>query len=282
MLSRNSLYFNGEGSSSSDGGGMPAIQSSHILVIGLGGVGSHAAHMLARSGVGYLRLVDFDQVTLSSLNRHACATLQDVGSPKATVLVKHLREICPDDRKLRLDPVVRMFTGDEGRDGGMLDPPIIIGNGDNGGKKKEWDMVIDAIDDVPTKAALIAHCAKRGIRVLSCMGAGGKADPKRIHISDLRTASRDPLATAVRQKLRLLAKKEAKNELEKEGDESNKKSADSRSSSSSNNPIKNETDGNADSKNIYYDWLSCIDDDTKLAVVYSSEKVVMKLVKYHS
>jgi tRNA A37 threonylcarbamoyladenosine dehydratase len=94
-----------------------------------------------------------------------------------------------------------MYTGDREKDGTMLDPPNGV---------EQWDIIIDAIDDVPTKAALISHCAKRNIRVISCMGAGGKADPTRVHISDLRSASRDPLATTVRQKLRLLAKKEAK------------------------------------------------------------------------
>ena len=176
MLSRNSLYF----SSPSDRGspsGMARIESSSVLVVGLGGVGSHTAHMLARAGVRYLRLVDFDQVTLSSLNRHAVATLKDVGLPKATVLCNYLREICPDENRLVLHPIVKMFTGEKEKDGSMLDDPP-------GG----WDMVIDAIDDVPTKANLIAHFAKKGVRVISCMGAGGKADPTRVHISDLRSA----------------------------------------------------------------------------------------------
>ncbi len=234
MLSRNSLYFESSN-------GMPDITNSCVLVVGLGGVGSHTAHMLARSGVKYLRLVDFDQVTLSSLNRHAVATLKDVGLPKVTVLCNHLRQICPDERRLVLDPVVKMYTGDRERDGTMMDPPEGV---------KQWDMVIDAIDDVPTKANLISYCAKRDIRVISCMGAGGKADPTRVHISDLRSASRDPLATSVRQKLRLLAKKEAKLSGEKI------------------------TNGSGVSNG---GWLSCVDDDSKLAVVFSSEKVVAKL-----
>ena len=240
MLSRNALYFSNPNSdSSSELTGMARIESSSVLVVGLGGVGSHAAHMLARAGVRYLRLVDFDQVTLSSLNRHAVATLKDVGLPKATVLCDYLRQICPDENRLVLDPIIKMFTGDVEKDGTMLDDPP-------GG----WDMVIDAIDDVPTKANLIAHFAKRGVRVISCMGAGGKADPTRVHISDLRSASRDPLATSVRQKLRLMGKKDAK----KSGDKV--------------------TNGSGIANG---GWLSCIDDDSRVAVVYSSEKVVAKL-----
>ncbi|KAL7543446.1 hypothetical protein ACHAXR_012748 [Thalassiosira sp. AJA248-18] len=238
MLSRNTLYFS---SNTNNNNGMERITNASILIVGLGGVGSHTAHMLARAGVGYLRLVDFDQVTLSSLNRHAVAKLEDVGLSKAAVLCNHLRQICPDGERLVLDPVVKMYTGDREKDGAVLDPP-------DGGK--EWDVIIDAIDDVPTKANLIAHCAKRNIRVISCMGAAGKADPTRVHISDLRSASRDPLATAVRQKLRLLGKKEAK----KAG-------------------VKI-TNGSGVSNG---GWLSCIDDDSKLAVVFSSEKVVAKL-----
>ena len=217
------------------------MTDSCVLIVGLGGVGSHTAHMLARAGVKYLRLVDFDMITLSSLNRHAVATLKDVGLPKATVLCNYLRQICPDGSKLQLDPVIKMYTGDREKDGTMLDPPD---------GKEAWDFIIDAIDDVPTKANLIAYCAKRNIRVISCMGAGGKADPTRVHISDLRSASRDPLATAVRQRLRLMGKKEAK--------ESGVKI----------------TNGSGVANG---GWLSCIDDDSKLAVVYSSEKVVAKL-----
>ena len=97
MLSRNSLYFESTK-------GMEDITNSSVMIVGLGGVGSHTAHMLARAGVRYMRLVDFDQVTLSSLNRHAVAKLKDVGLSKATVLCDHLRDICPDPNRLILDP----------------------------------------------------------------------------------------------------------------------------------------------------------------------------------
>ena len=243
MLSRNTLYFSSPSTSSYSG--MDGITNANVLIVGLGGVGSHAAHMLARSGAKYLRLIDFDMVTLSSLNRHAVATLEDVGSSKAHVLCRRLRDICPDTNMLILDPIVRMYTGNEDADGDMLVPPP----SSSGGVGK-WDVVIDAIDDVPTKAALIAHFAKMNVRVLSCMGAGGKADPTRVHISDLRSASRDPLAAAVRQRLRLLGKEEARA-----------------------SGIKI-TNGSGISNG---GWLGCIDDDARLSVVYSSEKVVAGL-----
>ena len=166
---------------------MQALREARICVIGVGGVGSHAACALARSGLGCLRMVDFDQVSLSSLNRHACAGLDDVGRPKVTVLTEFLQRICPDPNYLKLEPINEMYTVDSGAC--MLDD----------GK---WTMVVDAIDDIPTKAQLIADCWKRNIRVVSCMGAGGKSDVTRLHVSDLRGAAKDPLATKLRQYLK--------------------------------------------------------------------------------
>lgn len=217
QLSRNELYFGEEG--------MKSIANSSILVVGLGGVGSHTAHMLARAGVSYMRLVDFDQVTLSSLNRHACATLEDVGIPKVECLKKFLSKVCGDC--CDIEARVQMYTGDKSKDGNLADHPT---------KGKKWDIVIDAIDDVPTKAQLVAHCVRNGIRVISCMGAGGKSDMTRLHISDIRTASRDPLATKLRQVLKRLLKKDPN--------------------------VKDDS------------YLSDVD---KVAVIYSSEKVVCKL-----
>lgn len=220
QLSRNELYFGKEG--------MESIVGSSILIVGLGGVGSHTAHMLARAGVSYLRLVDFDQVTLSSLNRHACATLEDVGIPKVTCLQNFLAKVCGDCCKI--DARVQMYTGDETKDGDMLKCPQ---------SGSDWDVVIDAIDDVPTKARLLGHCVRNEIRVISCMGAGGKSDMTRLHISDLRSASRDPLASKLRQTLKRDLKKDKY--------------------------VKDES------------YLSDVD---KVAVIYSSEKVVCKLADF--
>jgi len=183
QLSRHTLYFGEDG--------MKTLRNSKIVVVGVGGVGSHTAHMLARAGVGHIRLIDFDQVTLSSLNRHACATLNDVGTPKATCLKYFCEKICPDPRYLFVEAIVQMYTEKNGE-------KLLDGH--------DWDMVIDAIDDVPTKASLVAQCIDKGIRVLSCMGAGGKSDITRLHIADLRTATRDPLATKLRQSLKRIIK----------------------------------------------------------------------------
>jgi len=150
--------------------------------------------------VGHLRLIDFDQVSVSSLNRHACATLADVGTPKVTCMKLFLEKICPDPKHLLVEEINEMFTAENGERLLQHHYSSISENG----HQPSWTMVIDAIDDVPTKAALLAQWLRQNIRVMSCMGAGGKADVTRLHISDLRTAAKDPLATKLRQHLKKL------------------------------------------------------------------------------
>ncbi|QDZ18312.1 tRNA threonylcarbamoyladenosine dehydratase [Chloropicon primus] len=159
------------------------LANAFVVVVGLGGVGSHAAHFLLRSGVGKLRLVDFDQVTLSSLNRHALATRSDVGTPKATCLKDRFSEICPE---CEVEALVSLF--DESTREEVL--------------KGKPDFVIDAIDNIHTKVQLLMDCKERGIEVLCVCGAGGKADPTRLKIADIAESSIDPLGRAVRYQLK--------------------------------------------------------------------------------
>lgn len=175
QLTRNVQFFGLEG--------QRRIASSFVVVVGLGGVGSHAAHLLLRSGVGRLRIIDFDQVSLSSLNRHCLATREDVGTPKATCLARHFADILPE---AAVEALVEMYT--EEAEERLL-----------GGSP---DFVIDAIDNIDTKVALLAACRRRGLRVLSVAGAGAKADPTRLHIADIAESAVDPLARAVRHRLR--------------------------------------------------------------------------------
>ena len=131
-------------------------------------------------------------MTLSSLNRHAVATLEDVGTPKVVAMRRFLERICPDPNLLHIDERIQMYTGDPHKDGDLLVSPF----------DKPWDFVVDAIDDVTTKVLLLEYCIRNDIRVISCMGSGGKCDVTRLHISDLRTASSDPLATKIRVSLK--------------------------------------------------------------------------------
>jgi len=149
-----------------------------VIVIGCGGVGSWAATMLVRSGVGKVRLVDFDQVTLSSLNRHAVATLADVGTPKVMTLRKHLEQVAPWVEINARNELWNIENGEE----------LLSGNP---------TYVVDAIDNIDTKVDLLHFCKARGIPVISSMGAGCKSDPTRVYYS-----SSLPTATCLLTNLR--------------------------------------------------------------------------------
>ncbi|CBQ69602.1 conserved hypothetical protein [Sporisorium reilianum SRZ2] len=177
QLSRNYSFLGEEG--------MTAIRNSFVIVVGAGGVGSWAALMLLRSGVSKLRLIDFDQVSLSSLNRHACATLEDVGRPKVVCCAEKFAQIAP---WAKLEAWVELFRGDEAE--------RLLGGSPT--------YVVDAIDNIDTKVELLRFCAERKIKVISSMGAGAKSDPSRIQISDISVTSEDPLARSVRRRLRAL------------------------------------------------------------------------------
>merc|ERR1719174_658045 len=126
---------------------MKSISNASILIVGIGGVGSHAAHMLARSGVRYIRLVDFDKITLSSLDRQACATLKDVGFSKVNALKRYLEKICPDSTMMEIDARVRVFTGDPKQDDDFMSlHPYSVNSSIK--SEKSWDIVIDAVSDV--------------------------------------------------------------------------------------------------------------------------------------
>lgn len=168
--------------------GEAAVERGFVVVVGVGGVGSHAAHMLARAGVARLRVIDFDNVSLSSLNRHATATRAEVGTPKVAALADAVRRVMPS---VRVEAVQRIFDGAHAAelllDADGASPP---------------DVVLDCIDDVDTKAALLAFCTARGIRVVSSLGAGGKADPSRLCVGDLSDVRGEALGGAVRHTLR--------------------------------------------------------------------------------
>lgn len=167
--------------------GLEKVRDSFVVIVGAGGVGSWAATMLVRSGVKKIRIIDFDQVTLSSLNRHATATLADVGSPKVLAMARYLRQIAP---WCEIDPVVKLW--DKNKPG--YDTMISEGN-------PNW--VVDAIDNIDTKVDLLDFCYnKLKVQVISAMGAGCKSDPTRINIADISLSLEDPLARSTRRRLR--------------------------------------------------------------------------------
>lgn len=170
--------------------GLDKLRNSFVIVVGCGGVGSHATAAFARSGVSKLRLIDFDQVTLSSLNRHAVATLADVGLPKVQCLQRRLRAIAP---WVKFD--LRLEKFDENSAERLLAPWA------TGGQKP--DFVVDAIDNIDTKVALLKYCHDHKIEVISAMGAGCKSDPTRIIIGDISASTDDGLSRATRRRLKL-------------------------------------------------------------------------------
>ena len=159
------------------------LRESTVVVIGLGGVGSHCVHMLARSGIGKIRIVDFDLLTLSSLNRHALGTLNDVGHSKCGVLERHLQEICPF---VEIESVNKLYNE-------KTCSEILSGR---------IDYVVDCIDNIDTKVHLIEYCIKNKIKIISSMGSGGKADPTKVKIADLSETVADPLSKALRRRLK--------------------------------------------------------------------------------
>lgn len=179
LYSRVRTYFGDDG--------FAALQGASVVVVGLGGVGSHAANMLARSGVRHLRLIDFDQVTLSSLNRHALATMEDVGISKAAAVKKRLLGIVP---WCNIENITEMFVADNAER--LLTQGI------------EPIFVLDCIDDVNTKAELLHFCKQKSLKVITSMGAGGKSDPTKLCIGTLGDVVKDPLASKMKWKLKKL------------------------------------------------------------------------------
>ncbi|RKP38054.1 hypothetical protein BJ085DRAFT_19778 [Dimargaris cristalligena] len=167
--------------------GVARLRRARVVVVGAGGVGSWATVMLARSGVEYIRVIDFDQVTLSSLNRHAVATLADVGTPKVVALKNRLAQVTP---QVTIDARVTLFD--------KSSAPTLLEGGDRG----PIDMVLDCIDHIDTKLELLHYCHTHQLPVISAMGAGAKCDPSRVQISDISETFEDPLARAVRRSLK--------------------------------------------------------------------------------
>ncbi len=159
------------------------FQRSHVMVIGLGGVGSWTVEALARSGVGKFTLVDLDEVCVSNINRQLPAVSSTIGKLKAEVLAQRIREINPD-AEVKVEPIY--FT-ESTADRLLAAPP---------------DIIVDAIDSQFQKAHLLAHCWKETIPVVSSGSSGGKADPSRIQVADITRAHHDRLLMIVRKRLR--------------------------------------------------------------------------------
>lgn len=170
--------------------GMAKIRALRVIVVGAGGVGSNAIVSLVRSGVSHIRIVDFDQVSLSSLNRHACATLKDVGRSKVECLVDFVGQIAPWSDAEGINELFSVEKAER-----------LLRTMEDGSKP---DYVVDCIDNIDTKIDLLAFCYKNDIPVISSMGAACKSDATRINVGDVSVSDEDPLARAVRRRLKKL------------------------------------------------------------------------------
>ena len=158
--------------------------NAHICVIGVGGVGSWVVEALARSAVGRITMIDLDNVAESNVNRQIHALSDTLGKAKVTALAERIALINP---YCKVTEVEDFITPDN------LDEMI----GTHG-----FDYVIDAIDNVRAKAALIAYCRAKGIRLITIGGAGGQIDPTQIEVRDLSRTEQEPLLAKVRKRLR--------------------------------------------------------------------------------
>lgn len=159
------------------------LAHARMLVVGVGGVGGYAAEMLARAGVGHLRLIDADNVDITNVNRQLIATLPVIGQPKVGLLAERFRNI---NSEVTVETLQEFVTPDN--------IPVMLDGG--------FDFILDAIDTVAPKVALLSHCLRHNIPVISSMGAGGRTDPTKVGYSDIWETREDGLARAVRQRLR--------------------------------------------------------------------------------
>lgn len=196
------------------------LRLSTVVVAGLGGVGAYAAEMTARAGVGRMILIDSDKVSESNKNRQLLALDSTVGQSKTDVMAARLLDINPD---LRIVKVPEYLTEDNVAD--VLDRAMkemfsvagVVPNGDdmeqvevcNGllnrdsaGTALRPDFVIDAIDTLSPKIALIAHCVHNGIPLVSSMGSGAKLDATKVRLTDISKSYNCPLAFILRKRLR--------------------------------------------------------------------------------
>ena len=164
--------------------GIERLKSSHVAVFGIGGVGSYAVEALARSGVGHISVIDADKVNESNINRQLIATEKTVGIDKVEAVRARIKEINSD---IKID-CYPLFFSEETAD--MIN-------------LSDCDYIIDAIDSVKSKIALISLAKNKNIPIISSMGTGNKLDPTQFEVADISKTSVCPLARIMRKQLGL-------------------------------------------------------------------------------
>lgn len=162
------------------------FRNAHVCVIGVGGVGSWVVEALARSAIGNITMIDLDNLAESNINRQIHALTETLGKAKVTALAERIAQINP---YCQVTEVEDFITPDNIAE--------MVGIG-------KFDYIIDAIDNVRAKTALIAYCREHGIKLVTIGGAGGQIDPTKIEIRDLCRTEQEPLLSKVRKRLRQL------------------------------------------------------------------------------
>jgi tRNA A37 threonylcarbamoyladenosine dehydratase len=163
--------------------GLAVLRELHVCVVGVGGVGSWAVEALARSGVGRITCIDHDSVCETNTNRQIHALSEHLGRSKIAVMAERVAQINPECVCDPIDDYLTLQTLDD-----------YLGRG--------YDYVIDAIDSIKFKSAMIAHCQRTGVPIVTTGGAGGQDDPTLVTVADLSRTFNDPLASKVRSTLR--------------------------------------------------------------------------------
>lgn len=174
-LSRSTLLLGAEA--------LERLSAARVAVVGIGGVGSFAVEALARGGIGQLLLIDHDQAAPSNINRQLHATAGTVGQPKVALMARRVADINPHARVQTREAFLLPDNVS-----GLLDGPL--------------DYIIDAVDTVSAKLALVEEAQRRGVPIISCMGTGNKLDPTRFRVGDIYETSNCPLCRVMRRELR--------------------------------------------------------------------------------
>jgi len=160
------------------------FRTAHVCVIGVGGVGSWVVEALARSAIGKITMIDLDNLAESNINRQIHALTDTLGKAKVTALAERIAQINPYCVVTEIEDFLSADNLDE-----------MIG-------AHHYDYIIDAIDNVRAKTALIAYCRQHGLKLVTIGSAGGQIDPTRIEVLDLCRTEQEPLLAKVRKRLR--------------------------------------------------------------------------------
>ena len=164
--------------------GIERLQSANILIVGLGGVGSFAAEFLVRSGIGNLTIVDGDTVDITNINRQLPALNSTIGKNKTDVVAERILDINPEINLKEINEFLEPERMEE----------ILT--------QEKFDYVLDCIDSLSPKLALIITCKRKKIKLVSAMGAGGKTDPSKVMVRDISKTNNCFLAKQIRKKLK--------------------------------------------------------------------------------